>query len=160
MRNVEIELTNAELMVASCVGSMRRVRSIGRKNPYTTRSDWDMDIDGAAAELAVAKYLNVYWIAGVNTFKAPDVAALQVRSTKRSNGRLIVHHNDNPTALFVLVICNFPHYRLVGSILGQAAKVPEFFEDESSSGAAAWFVPQDRLMDLPMPLAVTIARSA
>ena len=140
-------------MVALQVGGMRRVRSIvdgANQYKHAQRSDWATDVDGAAAELAVAKYLNVYWRPGVNTYKAPDVGVLQVRSTMHPTGHLIVRPNDADTDTFIFVVCAPPRYLLVGAYLGAEAKVDEFFHT-SHDEADCWWVPQARLRDLPRP---------
>jgi hypothetical protein len=152
-RNQIVHLTPFEIMVASLIGSLRRVKSLkgGRFiNPYSTRDDWDMEIDGAAAEIAVAKYLGVYWEPSVNTFKAPDVGTYQVRSTPLQHGCLIVRSNDKDTETYVLVICETAtRYRIVGMMTGADAKQIHYFKDASTRGVKAWWVPQGDLFPLP-----------
>jgi hypothetical protein len=147
MKNVTMELDWSELIVAAQIGIMRRVNSLknGRKDQGLGPSDWTIDIEGAAAELALAKYLNVYTMPAINTFKAPDVQGFQVRSTKYSNGRLIIRPKDNGDAPYVLAVTgDLPRVTLVGLLpSGGAAKVPKYDHDDS------WWVPQCDLTDLP-----------
>lgn len=152
MKNVEVRLTPAQLMMAGYTGTLRRVASIQsghNKNIHAAKSDWATDIDGAASEIAVAQHLNVFWYPTVNTFKAPDVSAYQVRSTTHHDGHLIVRKNDNPDERFVFVLTRTPIFILVGSMLGREAMVDEFFRRGCDGEADAWWVPQGKLGDLP-----------
>lgn len=160
MKRVLIELTHAELMVALQVGGMRRLKGIqngARKNLHAKKSDWQTDVDGAAAEIAVAKYLGVYWSCHIDTFKAPDVAGFQVRSTLYRDGHLIVRPNDPDGDIFVLVTGEAPRYCLAGALRGGDAKREEFVY-QSEGEADCWRVPQHRLEDLPAPR-VELARA-
>lgn len=154
MKNVEIKLKTPELYIGGIVGTMRRVASIQNgndKNKHALISNWATDTDGACAEIAVAKHFGVYWEPRVNAFKLPDVgdAFIQVRSTTRHDGRLIIRANDADIDRFILVICDVPKYRLIGSLLACAAKTDEFVYRGTNGQADCWMVPQDRLAELP-----------
>ena len=139
------ELTKPELMVAGLVGNMRSVASLGRltQNKHSpTDSQWQIDVDGAAAEMAFAKWMNVYYEPSVNTFKAPDVGAVQFRSTKHENGRLIVRGNDVKDEIVVLVINRMPTYIMAGWIRTSAAKLDKYLYDPNGKKSPAWMVPQ------------------
>jgi len=150
MKNVTVTLTWSELTVAGMIGVLRRVASLQGKRDdrghYSENgpTDWSMDIDGAAAELAFAKYLNVFCIPTINTFKAADVAGYQIRSTCRSDGRLIIRPGDFDDDDFVLVITRGARALLVGSInAGKAKAQKEFWRED------CWWVPAEKLGDLP-----------
>lgn len=115
------------------------------KNKHAARSDWATDIDGAAAEMAYAKSVGCFWCAGLNTFKAPDVGSIQVRSTAHRNGHLIVRRNDADDDTFVLVLTDAPIFDIIGSMKGVEAKADEFWREPRNNEAGAWWVPQDRL---------------
>jgi hypothetical protein len=104
------------------------------------------DIEGAGAEIAVAKSFNVYWHGSVNVFKDyPDVGRnTQVRQTKHKTGRLIITDRDPDDQLFVLVIGEMPTYDIIGFIKGADAKREEFI-DAPAGRPPAYFVPQDKL---------------
>jgi hypothetical protein len=149
---VEIILTWAELWQAAIAGCSRRI--ISMKNGLNKDlhsppgiSTWATDIDGAAAELAFAKGMGLFWCAGVNTFKNPDVGEFQVRSTPRRTGHLIVRLNDSPEDRFFLVISNTPRFRIVGSTLGKDAKNARYWResDPDKGGAGAYWIPQEDL---------------
>jgi hypothetical protein len=154
VKNVAVLLTWSELTVAGQIGVLRRVASLqkGRDDQghYSEEgpTDWAMDIDGAVAEIGFAKYRNVFCIPTINTFKAHDVAGYQIRSTTRTDGRLIIRPGDFDDDDFILAITKAPRVLLVGMINARQAKVPEFW------GGDCWWIPGARLNDLPPSLAV------
>jgi len=117
--SVVIRLEPAELAFAGMIGVARRVSALnkGRPSPYNFEGDaWSADVDGAAAEMAVAKHLDRYWQPLTNGSLRDlrgDVSALQVRSTPREDGCLILHETD-PDVAFFLVVTNPPLYTIVG----------------------------------------------
>lgn len=143
-----ITLTWAEIMLAGQVGTMRSVSS--RKQGlnrvvHNVKSNWSNDFDGAAAEMAYAKYRNVYYEPSINTFKAPDVTQDQIRSTLHPNGKLLIRENDVLEERFILVICSSPIYRMAGWLWTSEAKKDEWFRPADDTGVAAWWVPQNAL---------------
>ena len=142
-----VTLTKIELMVAGLVGSMRSVSSMGRlvQKKYSNESQWQIDGDGAAAEMAFAKWMNVYYEPTVNTFKAPDVGVLQIRSTRHEHGKLIIRSKDVKDEAFVLVVNRVPEFDIVGWIQGSDAKQDKYLYDPNNINSPAWFVPQDAL---------------
>lgn len=149
---IKINLTAPELRVAANVAIERRIDSI-RKGLNSEKhveghswNCWDGEINGAAAELAVAKLFDVHWNCGVGTFKAPDVGGLQVRSTTYPNGKLIFRPNDNPEELYILVICDTPVYNIIGYLSGEDAMACG--RVDTKYGKKAWFVDQEYLNDI------------
>lgn len=142
---MQIELTPVEMMIAGQVGTMRRVKSrqmgLKDKDLSSWKASWGNDFDGAAAEMALAKYLNVYWDGSVNSFKQPDVGEFQVRSTNLLNGRLIIRPNDAvDDEIFVLVLTGeIPTISIVGWFRCGDAKKEKYWDDN------AWWVPQEDL---------------
>ena len=55
-----VELTLAEIEIAKTIGGLRRVESMRRNledaHGYRGDNAWDVDIEGAAAELAYSKF--------------------------------------------------------------------------------------------------------
>lgn len=152
--NREVTLTREEMLEAAIVGCRRRIASIydnldDDKGEYNPNCPWMTDIEGAAAEFALAKYMGVPWNGGVNTFKAPDVAHFQVRSSTLPYGSLILRHRDKKMdEVYVLVTgkCERPwaKYRPVGWMFCSEAKAPQFWRQDKK----AWFVGQTYLHDL------------
>jgi hypothetical protein len=150
---VAITLDHFEALQACQVGVLRNLEAInrGRKHRHGFNGDaWAAHIEGAAAELAVSKYLDRYWIAVV-----PDPSLLpgdvgertQVRCTARANGCLIVHEDDPDDHGFILVVGAMPRFKIVGWLFGREAKHPTFWREDT--GRPAYFVPQTALKPMP-----------
>jgi len=147
--SVVVTLTMAELFQAAMAGCVRRITSIKKglnANVHASTSDWATDINGAGAEMAYAKHMGLFWDAGVNTFKAPDVGVVQIRSTVHKNGNLLFRPNDSISEQFILIITDAPRYTIVGWTLGEDAKVDEFYRAGERGMSGAWWVPQNRLI--------------
>lgn len=139
-------------MQAATAGTVRRLTSIQagyNSNKHHARSDWATDIEGAAAELAVARALGAYWDAGNKTFKGADVGNVQVRSTTVDNGKLIVRPNDDPAAVFILVTGRVPDLTLRGWMSGKEAKQKKYKVGPLQN---FWWVPQQDLHPLSEPV--------
>jgi len=148
-----IRLTWVEVRMACILGIERRIQS-RQQNRNTDKAaarntdNWAIDIDGALAEMALAKYLGVFFNPTINTFKEPDVKRYQVRSTSYANGHLIIRPDDKPRELpdqeFVLGITTFmPDIHLVGMLTAGEAAVDQYWRDDS------WWVPNGHLGPLP-----------
>jgi len=158
MKNVEVRLSHPELYIGSQVGTMRRTASMQNgndKNKHAHKSDWLTDIHGACAEMAASKYLGIYWEPRVATrrnptYKDPDLCnGMEVRATAHPQGHLIIRPNDVFERTFILVICEPPIFRLVGTLIGIEARCDSYFHRGFDDEADCWWVPQDMLADLP-----------
>ena len=108
-------------------------------------------IDGCMSEKAAAKMTGAKWDDGPWKPKSWDVGKLQVRSTKHKNGCLLIRPNDDDNDVFLLVIDDFPSYRLVGWLPCKLCK-QEKWRRAPNNRPPAWFVPQDvlrKIEDLP-----------
>ena len=126
MNAIEIVLTPDEIHLAAIAGVSRRIDSMKtwlNNQKQSEGSDWAIDIEGACAELAVAKHMKLFWSGHTRSFKNEDVGPLHVRSTTHKDGHLIVKDNDPDDAVFVLVTCACPVYTIVGGISGARARV-------------------------------------
>lgn len=149
---VTVTLTWPEQLQAVIIGGMRRIGSKARCRtaPYgdPQANLWDIDIEAAGAELAVAKAMGVYWT-GICGYPEPagDVGGLEVRSTKRMDGRLILHDRDKDDAPYILVRGAMPIYQIVGWIYGRDGKQERylFHGDGRSAHRRAYFVPVEAL---------------
>jgi sporulation protein YlmC with PRC-barrel domain len=123
-----ITLNTAEQRLAKFVAKERHRHN--RLNGITNRrmgpqSDEQTDLEGMAAEIAFAKYVNVYPDLDVDcdeylTHDAVlhDGTRVDVKSTRYPNGRLIVVPWKDVDAVdaYVLVVGTFPSYRIAGAI--------------------------------------------
>ncbi len=107
-------------------------------------------VRGAAAELAVAKALNRYWHASVDTFHdGADVGAtIQVRWRSNPEYDLIIRDDDQDDHYFFLVTGSVDEDFVVrGWIRGGQGKRPEWRRNHGGY-RPAYFVPQDVLRPL------------
>lgn len=115
---------------------------------------WDRDIEGAAAEMALAKALGRYYEPTNMTFKGHDGCGVQVRSTRHPAGHLIIRDNDSPDEDYFLVTGERGDYVVRGWIRGSEAmrseyrRTPDSLSGIASRSDAAWFVPQSALKSL------------
>ena len=98
-----IKLTPWEIMLGAQAGVMRQVENIkrGRKPYYGSGSDndWQLHIEGCLGELALAKYLNIYW-GGKGRLRASDVGRFEVRTRSKQHYSLILHKKDPDDKIF------------------------------------------------------------
>jgi hypothetical protein len=146
-----VNIANARF-VASRTMNIGHVRFSGEKSYFDILH---FDILGTCAEMVVAKALGVYYDSSVNTFhNKPDLdwkRGVEVRSTQREDGRLIVRENDANDRLFVLVVGSPPNQRIVGGIFGKNAKKAVYIHRGAGDKADCWMVPQDKLLPLDHP---------
>ncbi len=143
--SVNIKLEWCEYLYAAFVGLMREAegyRNANAKRLYNGADEIVTHVQGAMAEIAVAKVLNLYWGGGVNAFATPDVGRkTEVRYTEYNTGKLLIRHKDTDDRPFVLVRGRPPNLEVVGWMRGRDAKQDEFWVEE----ATAFMVPADKL---------------
>lgn len=148
---MEITLTTYEMMMAANVGVMRQVQNVkkDRRDAHGAPFDsgWQLHIEGAMGECAVAKALGLYWNGNIGRLDMPDVGPLQVRTRSRDHYDLIVHKDDPDDAVFIHVTGRNGTYTIGGYITGAEAKRPEYWQDPAG-GRPAFFVPQDKLIPI------------
>ena len=148
---VEVVLDETEMEWASLAGAVQRGFSMGAgyQARYGHKGDpWSIQLEGVRAEMAVAKYLDVYWRPSLGRQRngERDVASFEVRSRKRADGGLILHRQDPDEAVFILVVPAPPVFRLVGWIRAKEGKREEWWGDPYGYGRPAFFVPQPMLV--------------
>jgi len=150
MTSVEITLDWVEYNSAAQIGMQRTLEACrrGAQNHHgMTGHGWTEGIEAACSELAVAKYLKVYW-AGGGAYKNPDVAGnIQVRWTPSRYYQLIVRPLDPDEDFYVLVTGECPTYEIQGFIKGSDAKREDRL-DAPNSRPPAYFVPTKELLPI------------
>lgn len=153
---MEVIVTWTEITVAALAGALRQAGNERRGNHDAhgfkdeKGEGWGLHIEGAIAEYAVSKGMNVSWVPayGDHRLSEADVGEWQVRSTRHPKGRMIIHHSDDDDCLFYLAIASrHPRgrsYRIVGAMKAREAKRAEWWEDPVG-GRPAFFVPQAAL---------------
>ena len=150
---IPIDLTPAECSTSAIGATMRNVEAqrLGLRDAHGFTGDGlTAHIDGALAEVAVAKWLGVFWDAAVGRIGGDDVGKLGVRSTRHWNGRLRLHHTDRDDRAFVLVVNQSPRFLLAGWMYAGYGKREEWWADPSGDGRWAFFVPQRFLAPMAM----------
>ncbi len=104
---------------------------------------------GACGEMAVCKVIGKFWKPSVNTFHniadiEPDI---EVRSTDRQDGCLIVRDNDPDERWYFLVIGEPPNVTVVGYIRGADARQERWLRNPNDF-RKAYFVPQSALLTI------------
>lgn len=152
MTNHTITLTWAEVLIAAQIGIMRQVENlkVGRIDANNLAADqtWQVHVEGALGEAAVAKLLGVY-NSGKGVFRGADVGQYQVRTARREGHRLILHPGDLDADIFILAVGQPPAYRIAGWITGGEGKQSHFWT-EPVKGRPAFFVPQEALYPIEL----------
>lgn len=135
-----IELTKQELEEATNVGIKRRNFNESKSTPAAygfnnsnKEKALKIDIQGAIAEKAVSKALDLKWVPFSEDFKSlvSDVGDnIQVRSTDYIRGNLLLHPRDKDDQIFILVkVHNLPKCELAGWIRCRDGKKQQYWED-------------------------------
>jgi len=143
---VEITLSMWEIMQAAFVGAMRQVSalSLNRKSRYGEEgeNDWQIHIEGALGEFAVAKYLGIFWNGTLGSIHLPDVVTYQVRTRSKHHYDLLVHDEDKDNDIFILVTGKNGNYVIRGWMVAKQAKNRDKYWKNVGNDRPAYFVPQ------------------
>lgn len=153
---MSVTLTPWEYKAAVDLAVTRMAVSIDQGTKDITHEDRDwfdrlkVDVLGACGEVAVAKLTNKFWSPSVNVMhRVADVGHdIEVRSTDRQNGSLIVRPNDDPCRWYFLVTGGPPVLTVCGYIKGEDAQKEEWVRNPHGH-RKAWFVPQSALTPIP-----------
>ena len=145
----EVVLTPTEIMEAAFCGVLRVCKVLQEDRGETCggvrEEAWPRHIEGAMGERVLAKHLNIYWH-GVGNICGTDVGeATEVRTTKHSNGCLILHKNDADDKKYWLVTGAMGNYTVRGWMLGRDGKQDKYWSDPQETDRWAFFVPQSEL---------------
>ena len=151
MNYTEVKLTIEDLFTAAHAGVLRRLSAIAnnRKHIFGDGPEdlWGNDIESCIAEMLVSRSFNVSWrpyAADPNVIKADVGDNIQVRSTKRKDGCLIMHKKDKDDQYFVLVTGSGLNMKIKGWIKCADGKKQKFWRDNVPN--PAYFVPQSELI--------------
>lgn len=116
-----------EVMHAYCVGAERQTYALraGLRDTAVTETGhrFRPALEGALGELAVAKYFRLPWDENIGVLGRTDVGPLEVRTTARADGHLIVKSRDYDEKPYLLVVVETPgRLRLAGWRYGHEAK--------------------------------------
>lgn len=138
---VLVDLTAAEVIHAALIGALRHNNAAvnDRKDavaePGELNSSLARHVNGAGAEIAVAKLMGLYWGGHLDRFKGPDLGkATQVRSRTLDRHDLIVRDADNSDHFYVLVTGVGPEFKVWGWIKGVDAKQDKYRDNPGGLG--------------------------
>ncbi len=155
MTDWTVELTCFEVYIAAQVGVSRRTSSWKKEisdegTGATTKERWMREVEGACAELAVARRFGKFWDMNSMRFAMPDVDDWKVRWTEHEHGGLLIHPWEDVTAsdVYILVTGWAPEYRLRGWMRISEAGTPEYHEENLANRGPCWLVPQGELYSM------------
>ena len=149
----DVKLERWELEAACIVGAIRQARAISDKRcprfPFRDEAEaWDNHVCAAIGEQGFAKWANVYWNHGVDTFQRfGDVGEIEVRWTAMRPPRLKAKDSDKDATRIVCCSSTGDVVRLHGWMTARTAKAVGASRSPRP-GVAAYFVDMDKL--LPM----------
>lgn len=114
-----VNLSSAEAMRAATVGIGRHLRcrrdGVGNADRSAYKAeDWGVNVEGAGAECAFAKWLGVYWDPPTALDDGTDVAGVQVKSSTFDGAHLIIPARQGLDTPVVLVTGQLPEYVIRG----------------------------------------------
>jgi hypothetical protein len=148
---IRITLTWPEIELGAKVGTMRLVHrrktAMGNASRRPEHNAWTGEIEGAQAELAVAKHLGVFWSGTVGEPGAPsDVSCYQVRcNSSRKYEDTVLRPTDKPNRVYISVLSYMPHFGIIGWLWGADGMCAEYEHPGEEGRPPCWFVPRDKL---------------
>jgi hypothetical protein len=150
----EINLTPSEQHISNLVAELRNGENVklGIRGKFGGRANGvEENLIGVPAEMAVAKYLGLYWEPEFKKKQPVDIKPdIQVRASVTLNARLLLHDEDRDTDKFVWVIKQGNTYTAKGWILCSEGKRLTRLTDPSGDDRPAYFVANEKLW--PMEL--------
>lgn len=156
-----IKLTPDELWQGVVVGANRRISCLFVKKDtshykeYKEGEEWSAEIESCCSEIAVAKWLGVYWSGGVYDKHTPESdvgSGREVRHTTYPTGRLIIYPTDKANHKYLLVTGKAPTYTFIGWMFaGDVQSVGhdhDWWTQPHSKRIPSWWVPQERLRSI------------
>jgi hypothetical protein len=153
MTVTKISLKFQEFDLAINTARLRMAVSIATKLKFGAKSGnrtWIKrffdEVIGVCGEIAVAKLGKFYFVPGLNEFHiVPDVFRdVEVRSTDRYDGCLVIRDNDVLERRFILAIVNGSDVVLAGWIYGTEGAKSEYLRNPNNH-VPAWFIPINKL---------------
>lgn len=143
---MNVTLTPAEIIQAGIVGLRRRVDSIIKHSgdPVGQSNGWENELEGALAEMAVAKALGQYFDPNVGKYGTADVGEYHVRQTKYKDGHLRIEQHETH-GRYMLVTGEMGDYNIRGWIDAENARKKEFLCVKHQGRPAAYWIPQSEL---------------
>ena len=154
----DIELSRRECSIARYIGKVRRELSLqrpGKRDRMGSNSKLaDMlntEIQAFGAELAVAKYLNLYPDITAMEYKDADLLigdnVIDVKHTQYPEGNLAVHEAKF-NRYYVSVSGSIPRFRIFGYLAGPAVTSMGLEVTDDNPEKCYWLIPAQYLKDI------------
>lgn len=139
---MQVILPTSLVMQAANIGVLRQVSNIQerRKERYGAKPeyDWQNHVQGCLGEFIVARTLGLFWDGKLGDLSTGDVGKLEVRTTAKDKGDLVLHDYDRDNSIFILVTgCN-DRFNIRGWILGSIGKTVGVWESRNNRPPAFW----------------------
>lgn len=144
MDNLKTTLTPAEMMYAGQIAMRRNITA--RRSGFRTFNGlgWDTHIEGALAEVAVAKMLNLWLDPGLDKFGAADVGEWHVRSSRHAKAHLRVEQYETE-GKYLLVRGEFDQWTIAGWMDAAEARQTQYLKQMRPDRDPAYWVPAEHL---------------
>jgi len=151
---VKVTLTPMEQRLAKALARWRQ--DTQRANGVTDRRvsekhEVDIDLEGAGAELALARVLNVYPdldnVPSEEDMVTRHGVRVDVKATRYTTGRLLAvpWKKGHPADVYVLMVGKFPSYRVAGWIPTAELFQEQNLQDFGSGKVRGYALPQEAL---------------
>ena len=150
---IHIRLSWPEISLAGNVGVLRKVYAMQRQlisKDGANQGDWNSEIDGACGEMAVAKWLGMYWTGTIGETDKPDVGPYEVRTngSRKYTDTILRPGKVHKDRAYISVLAFLPDFEIIGWIMGADATQQQWFRNGTPDRPKAWFVPQTSLQPL------------
>lgn len=147
-QSIEINLNPSEMLLASSVGCMRMVQNLKngwrRTKGEESGGPWEVHIEGAMGEMAVAKALGRFWNGAVGDYSAADVGRFQIKTTRHLNGNLLLNRLDRD-GKYILVRGSQGEYEVVGWVDSDDVKAKQWWNERTPADRSHWLYPASRM---------------
>lgn len=147
---ITIDLSWSEVHQAAQTGTNRCLNALrkGLKDAHGYEGfGFDISIQGALGEIALAKYLNVYWDqynSKRETWYEGDVGSFEVRTIRKRHHNLTLHQRDRDNRAYILACAEPPTVLLLGWIMGKDGKLEKYWT-EPQKGRPCFLFPRNKL---------------
>lgn len=144
---MNVELTPSEVMRAAELGCRRNIESLfsNRIEVNGQAKPWIDHIEGALAEEAFGKAMQIWIDPNLKRFGMPDVGEWHVRSTNYENGHLWLYPKETE-GKFVLMVGKMHQWRIAGWIDAEQARQEKYFRSlRHDRPEKRYWIPQEDL---------------
>jgi hypothetical protein len=146
------DLTREEVAIGLMIGGNRMIRATFRRveaGHGFNGDPWDVDVEGACAEIAAYKSVGRYWSPSISKLKEEggDGGPWDVRRRSEEWHDHLIRDNDPQDRPHILVIGRAPRFWVVGWLWGHEARRDEWRKSYGGR-EMAWFVPKGELRDM------------